>query len=63
MALNCKQGDLTQWDELNAQWAPFSRGENLYVVPRDARLRAIALRPTAAVQYEPSERPPGRTRG
>jgi hypothetical protein len=52
-----KKAEPNQWDELNAQWEPFRRGANLHVVPKDARLRAIALPPTAAVQYEPIENP------
>jgi hypothetical protein len=66
MTVSCPAAEASeqrsQWDELNAQWQPFRRGENLYVVPRGAKLRAIALPPTAIVQYEPIETPKDGTR-
>lgn len=62
MALNCKQGDLAaMWSELNAQWEPFRRGAGLYIVPKNARLGAIALPATAVFRHEPIERRKART--
>jgi hypothetical protein len=46
---------------LNAQWKSFKRAANLYVVSKNARLRAMSLPATVVLRYEPIQRRKART--